>query len=254
MNRESVADRLSRIVTRWSVVSQAHCGSHQAASEAQVELLGRYGGAIHRYLGAALRDDHAADELGQEFALRFIRGEFRNVDPERGRFRDYVKTVLFRMVAKYQKERARSPHALEHDVADPLAGAAADEDSDRAFVDSWRRELLERAWQALAELERTQGKPYCSLLRLRADDPDGELTSGQMAEILGSQLGRKLTADGVRKTLQRARERFAELLFEDVVHSLHHPTPEQLEQELRELGLLGYCRAALERRELVADE
>lgn len=253
MNSECVADRLSRIVTRWSVVYEAHRGS-RLATEAQVELLERYAGAIHRYLGAALRDDHAADELGQEFALRFIRGDFRNVDPERGRFRDYVKTVLFRMVANYHKERARSPHALEYDVADPLTCSGADEDRESAFVDSWRRELLERAWQALAVLERTQGKPYCSLLRLRADDPDGELTSGQMALILGSQSGRKLTADGVRKTLQRAREKFAELLFEDVVHSLRKPTPQLLEQELRELGLLGYCRAALERRERVAEE
>ena len=145
MNNESVADRLSRIVTRWSVISIANRGTGQAASAAQVELLGRYGGAIQRYLGAALRDDEAAADLSQEFALRFIKGDFCGVDPQRGRFRDYVKTVLFRMVANYHKERARSPHALEFDVADPLACSVLDEDGETAFVDNWRRELLERA-------------------------------------------------------------------------------------------------------------
>jgi RNA polymerase sigma-70 factor (ECF subfamily) len=246
MDSESMPDRLSRIVTQWSVVCQAHSGSRHAASAAQLELLGRYGGAIERYLGGALRDADAAAELSQEFALRFIRGDFHNVSPERGRFRDYVKTVLFRMVANYQRERGRAAHSLEFEVADPHCGNESDEEE---FLDSWRRELLHRAWLALEELERNQGQPYHTLLKLRLDDPEGELTSGELAAFLESELGRKFTADGVRKLLQRAREKFAELLLENVLHSLNHPTGDQLEHELRDLGLLAYCRAALGRRE-----
>jgi hypothetical protein len=53
---------------------------------------------------------------------------------------------------------------------------------------------------------------------------------------------------GVRQTLHRAREKFADLLLEEVARELDDPTPERLEEELSELSLLDQCRAALERR------
>ena len=40
------------------------------------------------------------------------------------------------------------------------------------------------------------------------------------------------------------------LLLDEVTHSLERPAAEELEQELVELGLLDYCRPALERRGL----
>ena len=61
-----------------------------------------------------------------------------------------------------------------------------------------------------------------------------------------------MTAVGVRQTLHRAREKFGALLLDEVIHSLENPGPEQVEEELAELGLLDYCRPALERRGLTA--
>jgi hypothetical protein len=52
----------------------------------------------------------------------------------------------------------------------------------------------------------------------------------------------------VRKTLQRAQAKFADLLVEEVATSLESATEEELQSELRELELLRYCRSALERR------
>ena len=251
MDSESLSERLSQIVTSWSIVCKVRGGSREVDAAALAALLLRYGGAIQRYLRGALGDDDAATELSQEFALRLIRGDFHGVDPRRGRFRDYVKTVLFRMVANHRKERARAPHALLYEVADPVV-AVEEADGDAAFVDVWRSELLDRAWQALAEMEKKQGQPYHAVLRLRAEDPDGELTSAEMAERLATQFGRAFTAAGVRKILQRARDKFAEVLIEDVAHSLESPTPEQLEHELRDLSLLAYCRHVLERRKASA--
>jgi hypothetical protein len=56
-----------------------------------------------------------------------------------------------------------------------------------------------------------------------------------------------LTAAGVRQALHRARQKFADLLLEEVAQSVEDPTPEHLERELVELGLFDYCRPALER-------
>jgi hypothetical protein len=68
----------------------------------------------------------------------------------------------------------------------------------------------------------------------------------QLAEELTVQLGRRFTAVAVRQILHRARHRFAALLLDEVAHSLKNPTADKLAEELAELGLLEYCRPALE--------
>lgn len=72
-----------------------------------------------------------------------------------------------------------------------------------------------------------------------------------MAEQLSADLGKPLRADAVRQTLHRAREKFAALLLDEVLHTLREPTVETLEAELIDIGLLEYCRPALD--ELRAD-
>jgi RNA polymerase sigma-70 factor (ECF subfamily) len=72
--------------------------------------------------------------------------------------------------------------------------------------------------------------------------------SPQMAKALTARLGRPFTAAGVRQTLHRAREKFADLLIDEVTHALASPTSEDVEHELVELGLFEYCRPALGRR------
>src|SRR5438046_847981 len=100
MNQTEDELRLSRIDTQWTVLYQAK-DPEEAARAAQARMLERYGGAVRRYLLAATRDEDAADELGQEFAVRFLRGGLRGANPDRGRFRDYVKGVLIHLVANY---------------------------------------------------------------------------------------------------------------------------------------------------------
>jgi len=240
--------RLSWLSTYWSLVLQAHRGPADAARPARELLLDRYAGAARRYLHGALRDEDAADELFQEFALCLVRGDLRGADPCRGRFRDYVKAVLSHLVADYHKRRQRWPRPLPADGFEPAA-EVPNEDLDRQFLESWRDELLAHAWAALAEVERRTGQPSYVVLRFRADHPD--LRSPQLAEQLSGRLGRPLTAAGVRQLLHRARERFAELLLDEVSRSVEAPAAERLEQELVELGLLEYCRPALERRRVV---
>ena len=66
-----------------------------------------------------------------------------------------------------------------------------------------------------------------------------------MAEQLAPVIGKPVSAEWVRKRLQRARDRFAELLLQEVARSLGAPTEEELEEELLALGLFEYCRSAL---------
>jgi RNA polymerase sigma factor (sigma-70 family) len=213
-------------------MQRAHSAEADAATAAQQQIVRRYGGAVYRYLRAAVRDPVAADDLAQEFALALVRGRLRHAAPARGRFRDYVKTVLFHLVSKYRKKQDKLPQPLAA-VAGLEQAAAV---SERNFDESWRQELLTRALEALAHAQPT----YHAVLRFRFDHPD--VPSHDMAPPLARQLGKPVTADGVRQTLRRARVLFAELLVAEVAHSLGSPDPHLVEQELGELGLLAYCR------------
>jgi RNA polymerase sigma-70 factor (ECF subfamily) len=242
MDQATFNERLSRITTVWSKVLQAHDGEGDAATSAQALLLHRYGGAVFRYLLGAVRDADLAEDLAQEFALRFLRGDFRRANPEQGRFRDYLKTALIHLVTDHYRARQASPRQMSPEAQDPPAPAVAAQDTDRDFLAGWRQELLERTWKALAE----DNPAYHAVLCFRIESPDA--TSATAAAWLSAQLGRSLTADWVRKTVQRAHGKYADLLIEEVAQSLGTTAPEALRQELQELDLLRYCRSALARR------
>lgn len=242
MEQESWNDRLSRISTMWTLVYQSHAVPADAATTAQRLLMQRYHGSVYRYLLGALRDEDAALELFQEFALRFLRGDFRRADPERGRFRDYVKTALIHLVDDYRKSERVRPGPLPEDLPGVKRPATQPEDPDRDFIISWREELLNRTWQALREANST----FHAVLLLQVQDPDSQ--SPQKAEQLAVQLGRSITPTQFRVTLHRAREKFADLLLEEVANSLEACSDDELVQELRELHLLKLCSPALERR------
>jgi RNA polymerase sigma-70 factor (ECF subfamily) len=247
MKQEVRKDRLSLILTQWSLVHMAHHGPTEAKQSARQQLLDRYGEAVRRYLRKLIQAPDAVDELFQEFALCVLKGELRGAIPEHGRFRNFVKGTLFHLIADYRKQQQRWPGPLPGDGS-ALAANLQDADSDRSFTESWCDHLLARAWAALAKIEAGTGQPCYAVLRFRADHP--EMRAPQLAEELTGRLGKTFKAAGVRQILHRARGKFAALLLDEVANSVKSPTAEQVMEELAELGLLDYCQPALEQRRL----
>ncbi len=95
MTDEQIPDEyIDAIKTRWSLVRLAHLnGQAIDAGQARQRLVMRYAAAIRRYVGAIVRDQNHADEISQEVIVRLIRGDFSGADPQRGRFRDLLKTA-----------------------------------------------------------------------------------------------------------------------------------------------------------------
>jgi RNA polymerase sigma-70 factor (ECF subfamily) len=244
MNDDTLESHLSRIETQWTMVRQAHGQDVDLAVQARDRTFRRYQRSIYRYLWAALRRPDAADEVLQEFGLRFVSGAFRGADPLRGRFRDYVKTAVIRLVTDYRRRQGRDGAKLEdRDVA-----SAADEISEQeslAFDENWRAEILERTWNDLLEYERTTGAPYHQALRLRAALT--EASSEELAAALTQKINKQVSPEAYRKLLQRARQKFAERLL-DIVAETVDGDPDALEDELVKLKLLSYCKSALDAR------
>lgn len=245
MEKVEVEPRLADLSTQWNLVFEARSGTPEQVSLAMSRLMCRYAGAVHRYLLKALKDPDAAEELDQEFAVRFLRGDFRHGDPSRGRFRDYVKRAVQNLMKDYYRRRRRDGAAtIVAGLNEPSAVDDGLEQFDRQFLLSWRADLLERAWTALDEMERQTGQPHHTILRLRVDEPG--LTSKEWATRLSERLGRSYTPGGFRQALQRARREFALRLIAEVRASLlEKPTRHSLEQELADLELLEYCRPYL---------
>jgi len=251
MERESAEanSRLSRIETRWSVVRQAHDTDRELASSAKHDLISQYGGAIRNYLGGAVRNDDLAGDLYQDFVVKFLRGDFRNVSPEKGRFRSFVKTVLFRMVAQHFRNKSRDK-VVDVDVAVVEQDVENDKQEEK-FVGVWRDEVLNRTWKKLAESEVASGSRHHTVLLAKVENP---LANGdELAAIIGEAVGKEISSANARVMVHRSREKFAMLMIEDVSESLDNPVREAVEQELIELGLIEYCRDSIDRYKRFAD-
>lgn len=154
---------LADMPTHWSHIFQAQETRGDAARN---DLLVRYHEAVLRYLRAELRDEHAAGQLFSDFAVRVLETDnfLKRADPDRGRFRDYLKAVLRRMVIDHYRARGRdqkrhAPLAPEGSH-EPAAEPDATPEEDVRFTECWRQELINQAWKALEQTERQTGQPY----------------------------------------------------------------------------------------------
>jgi RNA polymerase sigma-70 factor (ECF subfamily) len=230
---------LSQLTTRWTLLAQAHAADPTAAGAARDEFLPRYCAPIYRYLLSIAGDPDRAEELAQEFALRFVRGDFRHARPDRGRFRDYLKAALRHLVVEWDRRRP-AEETLPPDSRLPLRTPAPERDDDAAFTESWRKDLLHRTWAGLEQDSAERGQQFYAALRLKADDP--ARTSATVAELLSAQAGRPVTAEAARQLLHRARDKFASLLRAEVAATLPTEAAAAVDDELADLGLLIYCR------------
>jgi len=232
--------RLSKIETQWSLVHRAN-KVEVGATAAQTELFERYSPAIKRYLLASLRSEEAASEVFQEFALRVVRGDFKNADCEKGKFRNMIKTSLYRLMIDFHRRTNKRKKLGTAEQINLVASEESPELDSDSFTIAWRQTMLDQAWERLEQLQVETSKPYFTILRARVDAP--ELTTKQLHVQLSETSHVRIPAEGsFRVYLHRARKRFAKLLTEQVALSIQDPTPENVEAELIDLGLHLFCR------------
>lgn len=242
MNSDS-PDRLSDIETAWSLLHDAHARPVEIVGPAREKLIARYHKAVFGYLCGCTRDPIRAEDLSQEFWLKFLQGAFRHADPGTGSFRKYVKAALSHMVSRDAAGARRQGIQFQTGPPDIAEQSFVSED-DRAFQDRWQKAALNDAWDRLAA--DASGRGQYAALRLKADFPDR--TDQDLAQQLTEHSGHDVSHEAFRKLLQRARERFAEIVYRVVAESLQDPTADRVSEELGELGLLRYCRSAVAKR------
>jgi DNA-directed RNA polymerase specialized sigma24 family protein len=190
-----------------------------------------YAPAIRKYFFAIVHNHHDAEEAIQDFLA---------IQPERGRFRDYLKTAV-RNAAITQLRQSSSAKRLHPRLARALESPESHETSERAWCDEWRRCVVERALRSLEDYQnRTQRNLAYTALRLVIEFPRED--SKSLALRAGAVAGEPISPEAFRQQLSRARRVFARLLLTQAAETLQDPSPEKVEEELLDLGLMQYVR------------
>jgi RNA polymerase sigma-70 factor (ECF subfamily) len=232
--------------TRWSVVLAASDPASGSSGNALSALCSTYWYPLYAYARRRGRSAEEAADLTQEFFARLLEKQYlRSADPERGRFRAFLLTVFKRFLAKeYERgqalKRGGEQSLLSIDVSqgeERYRLEPADEwTAEKLYERRWALTLLDSVMAALGREYDERGKSRlfasCKACLIGAD-------SAPAYSAIASELGMSETA--VRVAVHRMRQRYRELLREEIGHTVE--TPEDVDDELRML------RAALRRED-----
>ena len=225
--------------TCWSQVGPGAAGGGDGVTDRALErLASRYWRPIRDWLSAELRlERDAAAELTQDFFVWVIESGFlKKADPERGRFRAFLKVAL-RNYARDANRRATAARrgggrqfiSLEAEDEDEKPFDAADPNAlrpDELLDARWRRDLVQTALQELEkELAATGKSAMFATFRdyFLAASPDVDYRA--VAQRNG------ITVTDVTNWLSRTKKRFREHLLAIVTDTVRDAAA--LEEELR---------------------
>jgi RNA polymerase sigma-70 factor (ECF subfamily) len=229
--------------THWSVVLLAGDASESVAQQALEHLCRAYWFPLYAYARREGQSPEDAEDLTQSFFARFLeRGYFARADRERGRFRTFLLSSLKHFLTEEWRKANREKRGGGKEFVPFEPGEAEnryateprDELSpDLLFDRRWAEALLERVMARL-------GKDYDSTGRTEVYTRLQQFLWGRQAEVsyaeMGAQLG--MNEGAVKVAVHRLRQRFRDLLREEVANTVQ--TPEQVEEELRHLmGAFG---------------
>ncbi len=223
--------------THWSVVLSAG-DQHTPEGTAALEQLCRtYWYPLYAYVR---RDGHSpadAQDLTQEFFAGLLaRKSLTQVSPEKGKFRSFLLAALRHSLAD-QRDRAR---ALKRGGGVEVLSLDAQEaegryrlepvdrlDAEKIYERRWAMTLLKQALDRLRAESAAAGKAqWFERLRSFLTGESG-FTSAETAAELG------LTDTAFRGAVYRLRQRYRELVREEIAHTVSDPS--ETEEEIRHL-------------------
>jgi RNA polymerase sigma factor (sigma-70 family) len=224
--------------TRWSLVLQAR-GDPQQAHTALETLCRIYRPPALAYVRSRGYAPDAADDLVQAFFVRFLDQSWHaGADPDRGRFRAYLLTMLKRylMSSEIEARAVKRGGGMRidslDDDSDP-ALAVGDDSPERVFEQAWAMTVLGRALKHLRDEAEQSGKRelFDALREFLVERPDNA-DYARVAEQLG------LRRNTLAVAVHRMRHRLQELIQSELADTAAGAG--ELDAELRELrGALG---------------
>lgn len=225
------------MTTRWSVVMEAQ-GDSPSADAALEQLCRTYWRPLYGFVRRQSASHEEAQDLTQAFFARLIeRRDLNVVRQEKGRLRSYLLVSLKNFLTNerhrasaFKRGEGRRILSLdemrdcEHGNYEPADPVSAEQLYERA----WANTLLQRALERLKQEYDAAGNAglFAQLQLLLVDD--GERPS--QAEIAAHL---KMNENALKQAFHRFRQRYRQVLREEVAHTL--ATPGDVEDEMRHL-------------------
>ena len=223
---DETGDRLFGL-TRWSLVAGAAAVDETMQERALTALFEQYRRPITLYIRRRLSHHHDCEDVLQEtFQQLIARKPFGNLAPERGRFRDYLKRCAANVIAG-RIRAATAARRTAPEAGSPDLGEDCVEDDETQFDAEWARTMVGSVITAL--------KAECAG-RGRTDFFDAvkgwiitEPAEGGYAEAAARL---NTSQEGLRQFVKRMRQRFQELMREQVAATVDDG---EVQDELRHL-------------------
>ena len=210
--------------THWSVVLEAQ-GESPAAQEALEKLCRTYWWPIYGFVRREGVGPEEAKDLTQGFfALLLERRDLETVRKEKGRLRSYLLTSLKHFLANEHNravaikrgegkrliplEDLRERERIGFEPADTLA-------ADQIYERRWALSVLDQVLVRLGEEYRAAGniQLFDRLQKSLTDEPDRPLPADTAREF-------GMTESAVRQASYRMRQRYRQLLREEIAHTV----------------------------------
>ncbi len=224
--------------THWSVVLNARDQDSPQAAAALEKLCRTYWYPLYAYVRRQGNDEQSAKDLTQEFFTRLLQKRFLGqVQREKGRFRSFLLASMKHFLSD-ERDKARAQKrgggqtvlSLDDNTAeDRYQLEPADTMSaDKLFEQRWALTLLDQAKARFREEYTQAGKAdlYQRLRVFEVADTNAP-TYAQVAAEFG------LTESAVKSAAHRFRQRYGELVREEVAHTVESPA--DVDEELRHL-------------------
>jgi RNA polymerase sigma-70 factor (ECF subfamily) len=229
--------------THWSVVLRA--GGQPSAESAQAldQLCRAYWYPLYAYVRRQGYDREEARDLTQEFFSRLLaRDLLGQADPQRGRFRAFLLTMLNHFLADewrraHRQKRGGNCLTFSLDEAEAerrFALEPADPATPETLFDRrWAEAILEQVYGRLrTEFDAGDRARHFDELKRFLFLDDRQVSYAEAAARL------EMKEDAVRSAIYRLRRRYAALFRETIAHTV--ATPGDVDGEIRHLfAVLG---------------
>jgi RNA polymerase sigma-70 factor (ECF subfamily) len=226
--------------THWSLVVAAGESRDSDSRQALDELCRLYWPPVYSFVRSSGHDTEAALDLTQGFFARLLeKGDLRQADRTRGKFRSFLLASVKHFVAN-DWDRARAQRrgggkilaSLDLEDAEARYGLslAHPQTPETIYEKQWALTLLERAMTRLEEeLARSKHARHVPRLKPFLTVEGGDESYRDLARELG------VSEPSIKVAIHRMRRRFGALVRQEVAQTLDDPTPADVDEEIRHL-------------------
>jgi len=224
--------------TRWTVVLAAGRKNDTTAARAALgELCQTYWYPLYAYVRRRGYSSHDAEDRVQGFFARLIRlNSLADLSREKGRFRAFLLASLKHYLAdewdKSSAAKRDSRRTISWDALEAEERYAAEPSDrltpERLYERQWALTLLERVVCRLRGEYESSGKgELFQALQIAVTSGAGAIPYPELATRLNQSEG------ALRVTVHRLRQRYRQLLREEISHTVERP--DEVESELADL-------------------